>query len=1113
MVDHCSACFLAAGLLLSPAVGAETLIDFEDQQVPSGWTQVEGSASSWVVTDTAASSGSYSFRSGPINDSETAAVEWTGVFEGDTLSFEFRMVSEQSFDYFRLYIDGIEVYSASGTLAEWTEVRRPLSAGQHTLRWSYQKDGSVAIGDDAVWIDNVRVGQALPVAHPLLQEAGALLMSSRQGLVEMTFPEQQQWNQPTDLYTRLAFAADATLYSAVADSVRRYEPLSNTFVPFTSAVNLSGAMVVLPDRLLVGRSNSCGSYSAIFLASGNVFNSAAPPECMEDWRSVSRHGDDLIVLQGSEITRRSVAAPGTITSSVSMPFSAVDMAVAADGSLWLASSRTLHHVSPSGQNIASYPMSGTLDRVAIREDGLIAVFTGTDRRLGLIRPDHGFELWSSTTEHVDDIEFVPGVVTDSDGDGLPLWWEQAFGLDPDLASDAMDDLDSDGLSNLQEYQFRSSPSVTDTDGDGATDAVEHAAGSDPLLPDTDRDGLSDGIELIDLLSNPLLADSDGDGMDDLYEFSNGLAINTDDAGADADADGLSNLAESQRGTSPLIADSDGDGLADGAEVNLHGTDPLAEDSDGDLLLDGAEIDTHGTDALATDSDSDGLDDHMEIVDLGSNPNSIDTDGDGMPDAWEHSNSLDLVIDDSAVDVDNDGLPNLAEFTRGTLPTNSDSDGDMLVDGIEVTLGTDPLALDSDGDRMPDGWEFAFALDPLLADSSLDLDHDGFNALAEFWSDTAENDASDHPLPQPWVTHQGSARHNGYQPLAFRRSINRSPSLRIEVEGAFHTAIAGSGRIIYSQTSHFGSANRLVALDAQTGHEVWRRDFGQIFSTNPPAHADGRVYVQTGNHSGDTFLHAYDAASGELVFKAPHGAQWERYLAPTPFEGSVYVNGGTYGGAYAFDGTSGLQQWFAPLAQYDEWTPAVDREHIYAYTGGNLDVLDRNDGSHKLTIADPLFAWNGYSVDMAPMLGGFGNVVVCQAGHMTSFDVRGAAVAWTRPGCGGAPAVANGLVFSNTNGYLSAVDEIDGSTVWTKEFESPLSDNILVTRDYVIVSDTDQTYFVRIVDRSVARTLPVTGRKIITDDGRLIVSSERAIEVFDLPLVDPVRLIFFDDSFD
>lgn len=51
----------------------------------------------------------------------------------------------------------------------------------------------------------------------------------------------------------------------------------------------------------------------------------------------------------------------------------------------------------------------------------------------------------------------PATDLDSDGDGLPDWWEYSFGLDPYNPADAQLDSDGDGLTNLAEFQTFTSP--------------------------------------------------------------------------------------------------------------------------------------------------------------------------------------------------------------------------------------------------------------------------------------------------------------------------------------------------------------------------------------------------------------------------------------------------------------------------------------------------------------------------------------------------------------------------------------------------------------------------------------------------------------------------------
>ena len=87
---------------------------------------------------------------------------------------------------------------------------------------------------------------------------------------------------------------------------------------------------------------------------------------------------------------------------------------------------------------------------------------------------------------------------DSDSDGMPDAWENAYGLNS-LFDDSSQDGDGDGLSNIQEFALL----------------------TNPMNIDSDMDGLSDGDENGQYSTNPLLADTDGDGYLDGFEINNG----------------------------------------------------------------------------------------------------------------------------------------------------------------------------------------------------------------------------------------------------------------------------------------------------------------------------------------------------------------------------------------------------------------------------------------------------------------------------------------------------------------------------------------------------------------------------------------------------------------
>jgi hypothetical protein len=67
---------------------------------------------------------------------------------------------------------------------------------------------------------------------------------------------------------------------------------------------------------------------------------------------------------------------------------------------------------------------------------------------------------------------------DTDGDGVPDWWELQKGTNPAVADDEADP-DGDGVSNREEFLAHTDPLQADSDGGGESDGSEASYGSDP----------------------------------------------------------------------------------------------------------------------------------------------------------------------------------------------------------------------------------------------------------------------------------------------------------------------------------------------------------------------------------------------------------------------------------------------------------------------------------------------------------------------------------------------------------------------------------------------------------------------------------------------------------
>jgi len=94
------------------------------------------------------------------------------------------------------------------------------------------------------------------------------------------------------------------------------------------------------------------------------------------------------------------------------------------------------------------------------------------------------------------VSFITSAISDSadsDVDGLPDVWEIQFGLDPQNANDAFEDLDNDGLTNREEYAAQTDPNNADSDNDGMPDGweVDHDLNPNDSV-DADLDADNDG---------------------------------------------------------------------------------------------------------------------------------------------------------------------------------------------------------------------------------------------------------------------------------------------------------------------------------------------------------------------------------------------------------------------------------------------------------------------------------------------------------------------------------------------------------------------------------------------------------------------------------------------
>jgi hypothetical protein len=169
---------------------------------PSGWQTPAGATKGWIVATDRSRTGLCSLKSDVIGNTnvigtfQKAQIETAANFQAGNLTFYYNVSSEASYDCLRFFLDDMVTPRAemgsncaqtggagqSGEVTAWTLVTVPISAGAHTLRWSYEKDYTVSNGQDAAWIDEVALPPLAPVTLTVTKSGNGAGTASGTGI-------------------------------------------------------------------------------------------------------------------------------------------------------------------------------------------------------------------------------------------------------------------------------------------------------------------------------------------------------------------------------------------------------------------------------------------------------------------------------------------------------------------------------------------------------------------------------------------------------------------------------------------------------------------------------------------------------------------------------------------------------------------------------------------------------------------------------------------------------------------------------------------------------------------------------------------------------------------
>jgi hypothetical protein len=360
----------------------------------------------------------------------------------------------------------------------------------------------------------------------------------------------------------------------------------------------------------------------------------------------------------------------------------------------------------------------------------------------------------------------------------------------------------------------------------------------------------------------------------------------------------------------------------------------------------------------------------------------------------------------------------------------------------------------------------------------------------------------------WSGFQANAAHTGMVPVTLNPAAF-SVRWKYEVPAvngrqmAISDIVTGNGQLYFSTGPNWDAnsqGHQLFALKEQDASRAWIHDFGNLrtATTNPPGFAGGKVLISAGSQES-TAMFAFDARDGAQLFSTPTASQWEHYLAPVVYGGSIYSEGGSYGGMYAFDAATGARQWFTGLNQVDGWTPAVDANYAYVYLGSQLEVLDRLTGASVSKIPG---TENGWPHGLTPLLGAQNSVIVAGSSTLAAFDaakgLRWEVAGSYHPG----PAYADKLiyVFRNQSLALEARNEADGSLAWSwtpPQGAETSSNNLVVTNNLVFLSTDKTTYAIDRTTHAPVWSYPFAGKLSMSANGILYINDRSSIVAVNL----------------
>jgi|GEM_PF-664048 len=218
-----------------------------------------GGNTQWTTQSTVTYDGVDAARAGTIGNNRQSWLEMN-VSGPDFLVFWWKVSSERNFDFLRLELDGLTQFQISGEV-DWERRSLLIPEGEHTIRWTYLKDGSALDGADTAWLDEVFLVSASSTplitsptsirglsGVPFSYQITALNSPTQFGVTEL--PEGITLNPTTGLISGIPLATGitATTITATNNESTGTAPLEIQILPtLTDSLDTGTLLPVTPE--------------------------------------------------------------------------------------------------------------------------------------------------------------------------------------------------------------------------------------------------------------------------------------------------------------------------------------------------------------------------------------------------------------------------------------------------------------------------------------------------------------------------------------------------------------------------------------------------------------------------------------------------------------------------------------------------------------------------------------------------------------------------------------------------------------------------------------------------------------------------------------------------